>query len=199
MLEQIKSYIDGLSVDSIYATRQRELVSLAEIIKKEKDQNGAVNLNFICTHNSRRSQFAQTWAQTIAAYVGFSVDCYSGGVEVTECNLRTINALQTTGFEVTQVGEQNPRYQLRFSDDSEQVTLFSKLHSDNSNPDRFLAIMTCDHADQNCPFIPNAVARFSLTYVDPKRSDGTSSESETYLNTSALIATEMKFLFSQLQ
>jgi arsenate reductase len=57
--------------------------------------------------------------------------------------------------------------------------------------------MTCDHADQNCPVIPHAVKRIPLTYIDPKASDGTETETETYLKTSEKIATEMKFLFSQ--
>ena len=31
--------------------------------------------------------------------------------------------------------------------------------------------MVCDHADQNCPFIPGATARIPLRYKDPKEFD----------------------------
>jgi len=194
----LKIYIDYLSVESIPLTRQAQLRDVSEQIKQEMEQNGEVNLNFICTHNSRRSQFAQVWAQCLSEYFAYDVNCFSGGVEITECNPRTVHALEVTGFQVSRTGLNNPVYDVSFDAEKEPISLFSKLHSDEANPKRFIAIMTCDHADQNCPFIPHAVKRIPLTYIDPKASDGTVAETETYLKTSEKIATEMKFLFSQL-
>jgi len=40
--------------------------------------------------------------------------------------------------------------------------------------------------------------RIPITYEDPKKSDGTPQQSETYLERSLQIATEMKFVFSSL-
>ena len=56
--------------------------------------------------------------------------------------------------------------------------------------------MTCDSADQNCPFIPGATLRIPIKYVDPKVSDGTPLEEATYADRCAEIAREMIFVFS---
>ncbi len=57
--------------------------------------------------------------------------------------------------------------------------------------------MTCDEADKNCPFVPGAEKRFSIPYVDPKQSDGTSQEAATYDERCQQIAAEMYYLVSQ--
>ncbi len=199
MLKQIKDYIDKLSTDKIPQKRLEELALFAEQLKNQLQKGSGVNINFICTHNSRRSQFAQVWAQTMAYHYGVNASCYSGGLEVTACNPRTITALESNGFDISKTGDENPEYAVRFSEITEPVKLFSKLYSDDSNPASFIAVMTCDHADQNCPFIPNALLRIPLTYVDPKRSDDTDSESQVYLETSYEIASQMKYVFSLIQ
>lgn len=199
MLEQIRSYIEALSFDEIPKNRIAELSSLADKLKAELSEKKDISLNFICTHNSRRSQFTQVWAKTISAFYGLNISCFSGGVEVTECNPRTISALLANGFVIRKTGDKNPVYDLTYDESAGPIRLFSKLHSDDSNPKNFVAIMTCDHADQNCPFIPNALFRVPLTYIDPKRSDDTVDESKTYLETSYEIASQMKYLFSLLQ
>lgn len=60
----------------------------------------------------------------------------------------------------------------------------------------FVAITTCDNADQNCPYIPDAIERFHLPYNDPQTSDNTDLTEETYLKVSKQIAGEL-FLFSK--
>jgi arsenate reductase (thioredoxin) len=72
---------------------------------------------------------------------------------------------------------------------------FSKKFGDPFNPQYdFAAIMTCSDADENCPFVPGATKRFSITYIDPKESDGTPQESETYDERCRQIAREMLFM-----
>lgn len=198
MFEQLKATAEVLATSNIGQERIEELDLLAQMTNKELADSGKANLNFICTHNSRRSQFAQAWAAYFAHLNKVKISCYSGGVEVTECNPRTITALKHAGFHVTSDGDVNPKYKLSFNEANEPVVLFSKLHSDGSNPERFIAVMTCDHADQNCPFIPNAIGRASLTYIDPKRADNQTNEALIYHETSMQIATEMKYLFSQI-
>ena len=194
MYVALQKYIDGLDVGEIPQSRQKELTRLAEMINASNTKQ----LNFICTHNSRRSQFAQAWSQTMAKYLNKDVSCYSGGIEVTACNTRTIRALKLAGFKIELNGLENPVYKVLFDENEPEVILFSKLYSDNKNPSRYIAVMTCDHADQNCPVIPEATARYSLTYTDPKRYDDSVNESVEYAKTSKQIATEMKFLFSKL-
>ena len=57
--------------------------------------------------------------------------------------------------------------------------------------------MTCDHASENCPIVPGAEKRISITYLDPKISDGTPEQKAVYEERSLQIATEMKYVFSQ--
>ena len=59
--------------------------------------------------------------------------------------------------------------------------------------------MTCAHADENCPFIAGAEERIPLRYEDPKRFDDTENEVEAYLNKSIEIATELHYIFSNLE
>ncbi len=159
-----------------------------------------VNLNFICTHNSRRSQFSQVWGQVAAHFYGLDISCFSGGVEVTEFNPRAIKALKNQGFEISFQEGENPVYQLFYSKNQEPVLAFSKLYSDRKNPkENFAAVMTCDHADQNCPFIPGADARISVQFEDPKKFDGTPMESEMYLDRSFQIASELFYVFRKVK
>ena len=75
---------------------------------------------------------------------------------------------------------------------------FSKKYDHAFNPkDDFTAIMTCGHADENCPIVQGASARFPLTYIDPKVSDGTDKQMETYMDRSLEIAREAKYIFSK--
>jgi arsenate reductase len=62
-----------------------------------------------------------------------------------------------------------------------------------------MAITTCNNADINCPFIPTASHRFHLPFVDPKHSDGSDTQEETYLQTSQQIAGEIYFIFSEVK
>ena len=62
-----------------------------------------------------------------------------------------------------------------------------------------MVLTTCNNADKNCPFIPEAIHRFHLPYVDPKHSDKTSIQDETYLKTSAVIAAQIYYLFKEIK
>ncbi len=76
---------------------------------------------------------------------------------------------------------------------------FSKRFDDQENKKPFIAITTCNNADTNCPFIPEATLRFHLPFVDPKSSDDTSLQEETYLKTNQQIAAEIYYIFSKIK
>jgi arsenate reductase len=76
---------------------------------------------------------------------------------------------------------------------------FSKVFDDEQNKHPFIAITTCGHADENCPFIPTASHRFHLPFVDPKHSDGSDKQEETYLATNQQIAAEVFYIFSEVR
>lgn len=181
-------------------SRKDILSKIAKHIALEYKKNGVVNLNFICTHNSRRSQLGQVWAFFAADYFGLNINAFSGGTEATAFFRNTVKTLQKVGFifQVVDFSHQNPKYQISFNGTTKSILGFSKRydHPENQNP--FIAITTCNNADANCPFIPEATARFHLPFIDPKASDGTDLQDETYLKTSKKIAGEISFIFNEI-
>lgn len=185
----------------ISAERKEALAPFIAFMQKKYNEKKAINLNFICTHNSRRSQFAQIWAKTAAFSHGIAINSYSGGVEVTAFNERAVASMQRMGFgvKVKKDGE-NPTYEVFFSETADPVIAFSKVYDDKANADaEFAAIMTCSHADENCPVIPGAEARIPVRYEDPKAFDGKEEESAKYDERSLQIASEMFYVFSQIK
>jgi arsenate reductase len=94
--------ITNLPFAAIPTARLQLLDEMADYLIAKRRKGEEIRLNFICTHNSRRSQLSQVWAQTAAAYYGIDATCYSGGVEVTAFNERAVAALQRDGFKVIQ-------------------------------------------------------------------------------------------------
>lgn len=200
MYPVLQNYINTLDVSFIPAERRALLEPLSTYLTGKVQKGEPIRLTFICTHNSRRSHLGQVWAQLAADYFGVpSVKTFSGGTEATACNPRTIAALERAGLQVVKTTEgENPVYALRFDENLPPVSAFSKVYDKSPNPtENFAAIMTCSHAEENCPFIPGAEKRFAITYTDPKEADDTPAESETYDARCRQIATEMLYVFSQ--
>ena len=199
---KIREIIAQLSTERISEERKIILQPLIEFISSKISKNEEVRLNFICTHNSRRSHLSQIWAQTMANYYQIeNVFCYSGGTEATAMFPKISESLQYQGFEILKLSEtENPVYAVKFAENEHAVICFSKKYNDDFNPkSAFAAILTCDSADENCPIVYGAEARIPIKYEDPKKSDGTPEMNETYFNRSLEIATEMKFVFENLR
>lgn len=194
MYTEIAQYISSLD-QQIADSRKSVLDSLTDYIKEHE----APKLNFICTHNSRRSHLSQVWAQVMAFHFGIDVKTYSGGTEATALHPNAVAALRRAGLQVESGDGENPRYQVAFSDSRDPMTCFSKTYDDPTNPaSDFAAVMTCSDADVGCPFVPGANARIKLFYEDPKISDGTPEEAKTYDARCRQIASEMLYVFSKI-
>lgn len=157
---------------------------------------------FVCTHNSRRSHLAAIWTRVMAEDLGLEyIEAYSGGTEVTEFNVRAVDTLERAGFDVeTGRDGDNPVYLIRYKEEGEPLEAYSKKFADPANPSKnFVAVMVCSDAAEACPFVPGATVRISITYDDPKSSDGTNREQETYDERSAQIAREMGYLLHKLR
>ena len=186
--------------DRIPAARKNLLNQLTSFVQQRLDADKPVMLNFICTHNSRRSHIAQLWALAAAHYWRLpNVMCFSGGTEATAFNPRAVKAMQEVGFDIRLATPgDNPVYEVRFAGDAGPVTVLSKTYDDPVNPDRdFAAIMTCSQADQNCPVVVGSAARISLTYDDPKDFDGTPQETAKYNECVREIGREILYAFSR--
>lgn len=55
--------------------------------------------------------------------------------------------------------------------------------------------MTCNNADEGCPIVFGAEARFPVKYDDPKASDNTPEQTQVYVERSLQIAAEMFYVF----
>jgi arsenate reductase len=190
--------IVNLPFAAISTERLQLLDEMAVYLQEKISNRKEIRLNFICTHNSRRSQFSQIWAQTAAAYYGIEAYCYSGGVEVTAFNPRAVAAIQRDGFKVVKKEGENPLYFVFYSEEEDPIVTFSKVVEDAVNATKeFAAVMTCDHADENCPFIPGAEKRFPLRFEDPKAFDDSPLEEKMYSERSHQIGAELFYLFEK--
>lgn len=198
LFPQLETYIEKLPQvgDSLPADRRATLLRLAQHLQKEIQEGKPSSLIFICTHNSRRSHMGQVWAQVFAWKKGFAIATFSGGTEATAFNPNAIQALQEAGLEITGEGNaENPHYTVKAGPEHHLTEVFSKKFGEAPNPTSdFAAVMTCTDADEACPFVPGAIARFSLPYEDPKKFDETPQQAKKYAERSRQIASEMKFV-----
>ena len=202
MFENLSKTIQSIAEISVSEERKVVLKPLANYIQNKVNTNEEIRLNFICTHNSRRSHLSQIWAQTMAFHFGIkNVFCYSGGTEATAMFPKVAETLTNQGFQIEKVSqEQNPLYAIKFDDNEHPIIGFSKTYFDDFNPkSNFAAIMTCSNADEGCPMVFGAEARFPIKYDDPKAFDGTEVMNEKYAERSLQIASEFYFVFSQIK
>ena len=202
MFPKIKSTIDQVSFETISEERKQVLAPLIQFIQSKVNNELTIRLNFICTHNSRRSHLSQVWAQTAAAYHNIeNVFCYSGGTEATALFPKVAETLVNTGFEVKIINKgDNPIYAIKYNTNDHPVIGFSKSYEDDFNPQsEFAAILTCSQADGGCPFIAGAEKRIPITFDDPKAFDNTPLQTEKYQERSLQIATELLYVFSQIK
>ena len=202
VFSSIEKIISTLNVATVSNKRKTVLKPLIEFIQTKVDENKEIRLNFICTHNSRRSHLSQIWAQTMAHYFNVkNVFCYSAGTEATALFPMIIETLQNAGFKINKSSESNnPRYTIMFSENEQPIIGFSKTLDDEFNPtSEFAAIMTCTQADEGCPFIAGAEKRISVPFEDPKVFDNTPQQAEKYKERSQQIATEILYAFSQIK
>jgi arsenate reductase len=202
LFKDIRNIISNLKPETISEERKAVLNPLAEFIQFKVSVNQDIRINFICTHNSRRSHLSQVWAQTMAYHFGIkNVFCYSGGTESTALFSMAAETLKNSGFEIKTISEgNNPIYSIKYSENEHPIIGFSKKLDDNFNPkSEFAAIMTCNSANEACPFVPGAEKRIPITFEDPKAFDNTPQQAEKYNERSLQIATELFYVFAQIQ
>ena len=187
MFKNLKESIEVISIMPVSDERKEILQPLAEFIQKKADAGERINLNFICTHNSRRSHLSQIWAQVMAEHFNIrNVYCYSGGTEATAMFPKVAETLHSQGMEIQKLSDtENPVYAVKYAENAHPVICFSKKFDDAFNPGSgFAAVMTCSNADEGCPFIAGADKRVAVKFDDPKSSDGTQEMDRVYFERS---------------
>jgi len=199
---KLQSYSQQLAsnFETIDEERKVKLQEIGDYIIEQKKSSKKVNITVICTHNSRRSHFGQIWLQIAAYYYGIEgINTFSGGTEATAFNPRAVIALQQAGIQLEKTtafeGDTNPVYSMSVGKKYPKTLMFSKKYSHKQNPQKdFAAIMVCGDADKNCPLVMGANARFAIPFEDPKISDNTPSEEQTYNERCKQVGTEFFFV-----
>ena len=108
---------------------------------------------FICTHNSARSQMAES---LLRVFYGTHYDAYSAGTEPSGVNPFAIKVMAELGIDIS--------------------THHSK-HIENFRGKEFDYVVTvCDHAKETCPFFPGGKIFLHQGFEDPSTSTGTEEE-----------------------
>jgi len=140
----IHSFFFFLCIDLIYIFNHPSL-----LMKKDKP-----NVLFVCSHNSARSQMAETFLRD---YGGDYFDVYSAGIEGTRINPYTIKVLEELNYDL-----------------SEQ---YAKSISDFLGNMKFdIVITVCSEAEKNCPTIPGVKTKLHWDIENPSSFEGTEEE-----------------------
>ncbi|MEE9362435.1 MAG: arsenate reductase ArsC [Cellulophaga sp.] len=129
------------------------------------------NVLVLCTGNSCRSQMAHGYLNTLQNGLA---NIYSAGIETHGLNPGAIAIMAEDGIDITK-------------HTSNLVTEYATVEFD-------YIITVCDHANENCPFIPSKNAkRIHHNFFDPSKVVGTEEEKHTaFLKTRE----EIKVFFS---
>ena len=136
LFKTIENQIEKLDTNSISSERQNVLQPLVHFIQSKVETNAVVRLNFICTHNSRRSHLSQVWAQTMAHYFDIKM-CFVILEEQKQQHFFQLlpKTLESTGFEIETIANGvNPIYAIKYSENEHPILGFSKKFDSNFNP-----------------------------------------------------------------
>lgn len=116
-----------------------------------------INLMFLCTGNSCRSQMAEGWARALAPQFGDDwLAVESAGIEAHGKNPRAIAVMQEAGVDIS----------------SQQSTRLSEDMLARAD----LVVTVCGHADEHCPVLPAGTRKIHWPLDDPARAQGTEQE-----------------------
>src|SRR5690625_5482308 len=76
--------------------------------------------------------------------------------------------LRNSCFQIKTISKsENPVYSIKYTYNQHPIIGFSKRLDDDFNPkSEFAAIMTCDSANEACPFVSGAEKRIPITFED---------------------------------
>lgn len=113
----------------------------------------SVNILFLCTGNSCRSQIAEGWARHIG---GDAVVVQSAGIEAHGKNPRAIEVMREIGIDIS--GQE------------------STIVNDDMLNAADIVVTVCGHADEQCPVLPPGIAKLHWPLTDPAKATGTEEE-----------------------
>lgn len=113
----------------------------------------SVNILFLCTGNSCRSQMAEGWTRF---FCGDWVEVQSAGIEAHGKNPRAIAVMQEAGVDIS----------------GQESTILSDAMLEKAD----VVVTVCGHADELCPVLPPTVKKIHWPLTDPAKACGTEDE-----------------------
>jgi arsenate reductase len=120
-----------------------------------------MNLLFLCTGNSCRSQIAEGWARQLG---GDWLQVQSAGIEAHGKNPRAISVMQEAGVDIS-------------SQESTRLT-------DDMLAEADYLVTVCGHADEHCPALPAGMHKEHWPLNDPAKATGSEEEIMTVFRAS---------------
>ena len=112
-----------------------------------------VNILVLCTGNSCRSQMAEGYLRKFGQE---EIEVYSAGIETHGLNPLAVKVMAENGLDISR---------------------HTSNHVDEyANIDFDYIITVCDHARENCPYIPGKATRFHHNFPDPAKASGSEEE-----------------------
>lgn len=105
-----------------------------------------VNLLFLCTGNSCRSQMAEGWAHHLLSDV---IEPYSAGIETHGMNPNAVKVMAEAGVDIT--GQK-----------SQHIDEFKDVDLD-------VVVTVCGHAHDTCPYYPASCKVVHIGFDDPPK------------------------------
>ena len=109
----------------------------------------SVNILFLCTGNSCRSQMAEGWARQLG---GSHLEVQSAGIEAHGKNPRAIAVMREAGIDIS----------------SQESTIVTAAMLERAN----IVVTVCGHADEQCPVLPAKVKKIHWPLTDPAKATG---------------------------
>lgn len=117
-----------------------------------------MNLLFLCTGNSCRSQMAEGWARHFAekAISPLELEVRSAGLEAHGLNPRAVQAMARHGVDIS----------------AQTSDVLGDAMIDWAD----MVVSVCGHADANCPLLPARINKRHMPFDDPARATGSDEE-----------------------
>jgi len=105
-----------------------------------------INVLFLCTGNSCRSQMAEGWCRHLLSP---RFDCTSAGIEKHGLNPLAVKVMAEAGVDI--------------------ASHFSKTTAELGGREFDFVVTVCGHADENCPFFPAKTKVIHHGFDDPPK------------------------------
>ena len=123
----------------------------------ERPQSAPCRVLFLCTHNSSRSQMAESLLRTRG---GSRYQVFSAGTHPRAVHPLALKAMAELGIDISERAGHRAKGIEAFED----------------QPSMDLVVTVCDEAAEECPYFPRARRQEHWTFPDPSRATGSEEE-----------------------